>query len=233
MNQAAYLHRLQRIDTQIDQTEARLAEIERLFSQDERVLSARQHADDTKKALEKTRLAQRSVEHSVSETRIKMEQSESALYSGTIKNPKELQDLQREIASLKSRLSHLEEQQLEAMIAQEESEAADHQAQTDLTRALAKSVEEKAGLAGERGNLQKNRARLDAERAAAFAAVQPQFLETYLHLREQKKGLAVTIVEDNTCGVCGAEVRPAESQAARNSTNLIYCKSCGRILFAG
>jgi len=233
MNQAAYLHRLQRIDTQIDQTDARLAEIERLFNEDERIRTARQNADEAKRSLEIARQALRSVEFSVHETRVKMEQSDSALYSGTIKNPKELQDLQREIASLKNRLSQLEEQQLEAMIAQEEAEESERQAQDELLRAQAQMVEQKAGLAGERTTMQKNRQRWEAEKGAALPAILPQNLEVYNRLRDQKKGLAVSTVEDNTCGVCGSEIRPSESQAARISSSLLFCSSCGRILYAG
>lgn len=233
MNQAAYLHRIQRIDTQIDQTEARLAEIERLLSEDERVQNAKKRADDARRVLEKARQALRAVEHNVSETNIKIEQSNAALYSGTIRNPKELQDLEREIASLKSRLANLEDQQLGAMLEQEDAEASDRAAQEDLTRVQAQAIEQKAGLAGERGSLEKNRQRLAAERSAAVPPVLPANLETYQRLREQKKGLAVTVVEDDTCGVCGSEVRPAESQAARNTNQLHFCKSCGRILYAG
>jgi uncharacterized protein len=233
MNQAAYLHRLQRIDTQIDQTDARLEEIERLFAEDERVRSAKQLADEARREMEKARLALRSAEHLVTETRIKMEQSEAALYGGTIRNPKELQDLQREISSLKTRLAQLEDQQLTAMIVQEEAESLDREKQEDWVNAQAQAVEQKAGLAGERTTTQKNRQRLEAERAAALPPILLPNLEVYRHLREQKKGIAVCTVDDDTCTVCGAEVRPAEGQAARQSSSLVFCKSCGRILYGG
>jgi uncharacterized protein len=233
MNQAAYLHRLQRIDTQIDQTDTRLADIERLFAEDERVRSAKQLADEARREMEKARLALRSAEHLVSETRIKMEQSEAALYGGTIRNPKELQDLQREIASLKARLAQLEDQQLTAMILQEEAETTDQAMQRDLVSAQAQAVEQKAGLSGERTTMQKNHQRLEAERAAALPPILAHNLEVYQRLREQKKGIAVCTVEDDTCTVCGAEVRPAEGQAARQSSSLVFCSSCGRILYGG
>jgi len=233
MNQAAYLHRLQRIDTQIDQTDTRLAEIERLIEEDERVRSAKLNAEEARRSLEKSRLALRSAEHNVNETRIKMEQSDSALYSGTIRNPKELQDLQREIESLKARLAQLEEQQLNAMIALEEAEANERLLQDDLLHVQAQAVEQKAGLAGERSVMNKNRQRLEAERAAALSPILPQNLDVYNHLRIHKNGLAVCVVEDETCLSCGSEVRLAESQAARMSSVLNYCKFCGRILFAG
>jgi uncharacterized protein len=233
MNQAAYLHRLQRIDTQIDQTDARLAEIERLILEDERVRTAKQNSDEARKVLEKTRLALRSIEHSVTETRIKIEQSDSSLYSGTIRNPKELQDLQREITSLKGRLETLEDQQLTAMIEQEQAEDNDRHLQEELVRVQAEAVEQKSGLAGERSVLQKNHQRLLDERAAALPPVLLQNLEVYNRLREQKNGLAVSVVEDETCEACGSEVRLSESQAARLSSTPLLCKFCGRILFAG
>jgi uncharacterized protein len=233
MNQSAYLHRLQRIDTQIDQTENRLAEIERLLSEDERIRQAHLSWDESKRVLEKSRLALRSDEHNVQATRVKIEQSEASLYGGLIRNPKELQDLQREIESLKRHMAALEDLQLQAMLEQEEAEEAERNAQTGLHRAEAEVAEQKSGLAGERDGLLKNKSRLQAERSAALPAVLAANLEIYNRIREQKKGIAVSFVDDDTCTICGAEVRLGEGQAARMQSSLHYCTSCGRILFAG
>jgi uncharacterized protein len=233
MNQAAYLHRLQRIDTQIDQADARLAEIERLLSEDERIRKAKQEIEIARVELEKARLALRSVEHNARETRIKAEQSEASLYGGAIHNPKELQDLQREIESLKRHLSALEDDQLQAMMDQEEAEKKDLGAQTGYNQVVAEVTQQKAGLAGERDGLLKKRQTLLAERSAALPPILPPNLDTYTRIREQKKGIAVTAVEDDTCATCGAEVRLGEGQAARIQSNLHYCTSCGRIIFAG
>ena len=233
MNQSAYLHRLQRIDSQIDQTENRLAEIERLLSEDERIRQTRLAWDQAKRSLEKARLALRSAESNVQTTRIKTEQSESSLYGGSIRNPKELQDLQREIESLKRHLSSLEDVQLQEMLAQEDAEAAELSAQSAFHRAEAEVAEQKSGLSGEKTALLKNIARLQAERSAALPAILAANLDIYARIRDQKKGTAVSAVEDDTCTVCGAEVRPGESQASRMQANLHYCTSCGRILFAG
>jgi predicted nucleic acid-binding Zn-ribbon protein len=233
MNQSAYLHRLQRVDSQIDQIEARLAEIERLLSEDERIRNARQEVEDSRRDLEISRQALRAIEHNAHETRIKAEQSEASLYGGSIRNPKELQDLQREIDSLKRHLSALEDEQLQAMLDQEEMEKKYQSAQDKLNRAVAEVTQQKAGLAGERDSLSKKRQSLEAERSAALGPVLPQNLETYIRIREQKKGIAVTAVDEDTCAICGAEVRLGEGQAARMQSNLHFCTSCGRILFAG
>jgi len=233
MNQSAYLHRLQRIDSQIDQTENRLAELERLLSDDERIRAARQACEDTKRALEKSRLALRSAEHNVQATRIKIDQSEASLYGGLIRNPKELQDLQREIESLKRHMAALEDLQLQAMLEQEDAEESERSAQAAFRQAEGEVSEQKSGLAGERDSLVKNKARLLAERSAALPAILAANLETYNRIRELKKGIAVSLVDDDTCTICGAEVRLSEGQAARMQSTLHYCTSCGRILFAG
>jgi uncharacterized protein len=233
MNQSAYLYRLQKIDSQLDQVKLRLAEIERLFNEDERVRKAKLSVDEALRELEKARQALREIEYTVKDQQIKINQAESALYSGTIRNPKELQDLQKDIASLKKYLSTLEDQQLQAMMDLEEAELNEKTITTAYHQTQADSIQQKAGLAGEREQLLKNQNRLDSERAASLSLITPSSLETYQRIREQKKGIAVSaIIDEDTCSICGSEVRPAEIQTARLS-NFIYCSSCGRILYAG
>lgn len=233
MNQAAYLHRLQKLDTQLDQIQARLAEIDRLLSEDERVRAARQAADNARRILEKSRLDARGADHLVKEQQIKIEQTEASLYGGKIHNPKELQDLQKEIESLKRHLATLEDRQLESMIALEEAEKIAQSADTALDQTQAEVVQAKAGLSGERDQLLKNRQRLETERSAALSPIQETNLQIYNRIREQRKGIAVASIEDETCSTCGAPIRPAEAQAARLQSALHFCSSCGRVLFAG
>jgi uncharacterized protein len=232
MNQSAYLYRLQKIDSQLDQVKLRLTEIERLFNEDERVRKAKQSADASLRALETARLALREIEFTVKEQQIKINQAESSLYGGSIHNPKELQDLQKDITSLKKYLLVLEDQQLQSMMDVEEAESNEKTATTAYHQAQADSIQQKAGLAGEREQLLKNQARYDSERAASLSLITEASLVVYQRLREQKKGIAVSAIEEETCSICGSEIRPSEIQTARLS-NLTYCSSCGRILYAG
>ncbi len=132
MNQAFHLYRLQQVDIQIDQLEASLAEINRMLSGDEAIRQATQSVEKTEKALHQREQSLKETEFAVHEQQIKIGQSEASLYSGRIHNPKELQDIQKEIASLKKHLAVLEDQQLEAMLALEEAEAADKMARSTL-----------------------------------------------------------------------------------------------------
>lgn len=233
MNQAAHLYLLQKLDTQLDQIQARVAEIDRLLSEDERIQAARQATDTAHRNLENARLEARNADHLVSDQKVKIEQSEASLYGGKIHNPKELQDLQREIESLKRHLATLEDRQLETMIALEETEQVASTVDGTLEKTQAEVIQAKAGLAGERERLLKTRQRLETERSVALSPILEANLQIYNRIREQRKGIAVACIDDETCSTCGAPIRPAEAQAARLQSALHYCSSCGRVLFAG
>ncbi|NLG97316.1 MAG: hypothetical protein GX491_08150 [Chloroflexi bacterium] len=233
MNQAFHLHRLQQIDTQIDRVNAKLSEIDRLLSSDESVRQANDAAKAAEEALRKAQQDLKEAEFAAREQQIKISQSESNLYSGRIHNPKELQDLQKEIASLKKHLAALEEKQLEKMLAAEEAEAEHQSAIAAQRQVQAAFMERSAGWLGQKDQLLRDLDRLNAERSAALTLVTGESLKIYDNLRKRKNGVAVTSAEDGSCVMCGGSIRPAEVQAARSSSSLMYCSSCGRILYTG
>lgn len=233
MNQAFHLYRLQQIDTQIDQVEASLAEINRRLAGDEAVQQGMQAVEGAEKALHRCNQALKQAEFAVHEQQMKIAQNEASLYSGRIHNPKELQDIQKEIASLKKHLAVLEDHQLETMLAVEEAEAQDKTARAALTKAQATFAEKSSGWLGQKELLTHTLERLRAERAPALSLVAKESLQLYENMRKRKSGVAVTTIQDGSCSVCGASIRPSELQAARSAQDLVVCSSCGRILYAG
>ena len=233
MNQAFHLYRLQQLDTQIDQAEASLAQINRLLSGDEAVLQAGQAADSTAKRLRDVQSKLKQAEFSAKEVEIKLAQSESNLYAGRIKNPKELQDLQKEIASLKKHLGTLQDQQLEVMVDLEDAEAEDQHAAKGLTEAKARFAEQSAGWMGQKAQFTQTVERLKTERSTILPLVPADQQRVYDQIRKRKSGVAVVTAREGACSACGAEVRPSEVQAARAAQELVFCTSCGRILYAG
>jgi predicted nucleic acid-binding Zn-ribbon protein len=233
MNQAFHLYRLQQIDTQIDQVVASLSEIEKLLSGDETVNTARHLLEDLSKLLQHDRQALKNIEFAVKEQQIKIAQVESTLYGGKVRNPKELQDLQKDIASLKKHLAVLEDKQLEVMMAVEEKENQVKQADNQLSLAQAALSEKSSGWLGQKDHFLRLLDRLKAERTTAAPPIAPDSIEIYEKIRKRKSGIAVTSALDGSCTVCGASIRPMELQAARTAQDLVYCTSCGRILYVG
>lgn len=233
MSESFHLYQLQKVDSQLDQARSRLAEIARLLEQDETLLAARQQAEAAELQLKAARHALQKLEDAAGAKRIKREQSEASLYGGKIKNPKELRDLESEVASLKKIISGLEDQQLEAMVELENAESEHNNAQAQLQRVQTVLLEKQSSLMGEKSLLEKNNERLNAERMMLAGQVQQASLSTYDRLRKTKRGVAVARVEDRTCLGCGAGLTPAEEQAARSPHQMIFCSFCGRILYSG
>jgi predicted nucleic acid-binding Zn-ribbon protein len=169
----------------------------------------------------------------VQSQQIKIQQTDASLYSGNVHNPKELQDLQNEVAALKRHLSTLEERELIAMQRIETTEVSLKQATTDLELIQAKRGNEHRKLIDEQTALSKDLERLSSERQATVSAIEGQILKMYDSLRQQKRGIAVAEVSDNSCTACGTTLTASLQQNARSVSHLANCPSCGRILYAG
>ncbi len=233
MNQAFHLARLQKVDLQIDHLNNRLKEIDRQLKENTAVRDAEKTVHDAESETAKSRRLLKNAEDAVEAQRIKIETNESSLYGGKIRSPKELQDLQNDVASLKRYLSTLEDEQLNAMLALEERESFLKKASSALLAAQGLFISQNADLAGERAKINENLERLGGEREAALKPLTDESIAIYRRLRELKRGIAVALAEDGACTACGSELRPEEMQSARSPNTIIYCASCGRILYSG
>jgi predicted nucleic acid-binding Zn-ribbon protein len=233
MSQPFKLYRLQQIDSQLDQAHDRLAEIAAILSDNAAIRKARGQADKTAAALEKAKKELRKAEENVHSQRSKIERSEATLYGGTIKNPKELQDIQSEAAALKRYLSVLEDRQLEAMLAVDGAEDTHQNAIESLESVTRESVRQNERLVEEKGGLETNVARLEKERGTTASTIEAPDLRLYEQLRKQRAGVAVARVVDNTCSACGTTLTASLLQASRSSIQLSRCDTCGRILYGG
>lgn len=233
MSEALNLFRLQQLDTAIDKTTSRLEEIERALSDDERVRRASKKLEKAQDRATEIRIKLHQIEDKVEAQRIKRKNTQSSLFSGKIKNPKELQDLQMESEALKRYISQLEDEQLEAMITNEEAVAAEEEAQKELQQAKGTAVEANAALRGEKSKLEQDLARLVREKEAVLQAISQDTIKLYQRLRKLKHGSAVAAVSDGGCSICGQALTPANLQAIRASNSIVFCPSCNRILYEG
>ena len=232
MSAALGLYRLQQVDSQIDQIQARLRSIQQTLENDAELLAVR---DQLAVAENKHKDAERALslsEAEVEKQRIKIEQNEASLYGGKVHNPKELQDLQKEVASLKRHLQTLEERQLEAMLVAEETEKALQSAKAELERVQSNLSEQNKTLANESEAIRRDLERLSSERQAVITDIASQALNVYNQLRKQKRGLAIATIADNSCEACGTTLTASQQQTARSTTQLFHCPTCGRILYA-
>lgn len=233
MSRAANFFRLQTIDSQLDSRRARLEAVKLALSQNEAVEKARRELALAEASWDQAKRDLRSTEAAVQGQSAKITEAETRLYSGAVKNPKELQDLQRDVESLKRHRSTLEDRQLDAMGIAEQAEAAHALAHAAALAAEADAGRANAELAQEKQALETEIGRLDIEREAGEAPISPEDLRVYEELRRRKRGVAVSRLEDGVCSSCGVAPSSSRIQDARQGDSIIRCGNCERILFAG
>lgn len=232
MNHSASLHRLQTIDHQIDQLSNQISKIASRLADNTEKQRLLENLANELNTLHNHDRELKEISFLTSSLRIKIEQSESSLYSGSIKNPKELQDLQNEITSLKKQLVVSEENELEKMILLEAHQVKTFQKQSQYDEFLAAKLESDKELTLTHSSLSRELEVLLIEREATEKSLEKNDLGVYNKLRKQKAGVAVVSVVDNACSSCGAEISHAEWQKSRINPDLVFCQGCGRIIYA-
>ncbi len=232
MNASLGLYRLQQVDRQIDHARSQLENIRRTLENDSELQQVLKELQTAQTSHHHAANALKNAESDVEAQKIKIEQADSSLYGGKVQNPKELQDLQKDIVSLKKHLVTLEERELEAMIKAEDAETELQNAKTKLELIQARLGDEHKKLVTDQSAFSIKLEHLAEERGATLATIEKDMLQIYEALRQQKRGVAITEVSDNSCASCGATITVALQQNARSQKQLAHCPSCGRILYA-
>lgn len=231
MSQPRQLYQLQQLDTQIDNSLARLNEIDKILSDNSTVQQAKIKLQKAEKNQQQAQIALKHAEQDVESQQTKISNNERALYGGAVKNPKELEDLQLESGALKRHLETLEDRLLEAMVAFEEAEQQHQQAAEYLDQCLEQAASENAELSKEQSELKAALEQLQADKAQQANTIDSESMKIYLDLRKSRAGIAVSEVIDNGCAACGANLTAAQAQAARSPNKITQCDSCRRILY--
>jgi predicted nucleic acid-binding Zn-ribbon protein len=234
MSRAHSLYRLQEIDLALDKNNARLEEIQKILADSKELQKANANLVKAESALKESQTALKSAEYAVEAQRTKIEETEATLYSGNIKNPKELQDLQMEVESLNRYLSTLEDRLLDAMVEIEQVEL-DREAARNIVLNIEKAREaEHRDLHEEKQNLLEENERLGINREAALVSVTEEDLHLYHKIHEKQGGVVVARLEkDGSCSVCGLSPSASKQQLIRSGTHIEQCSHCKRILYAG
>ncbi len=95
-----------------------------------------------------------------------------------------------------------------------------------------KQVEAEKQRARERTNEdQKQLQQLQGQRATIVAGMKKQVYATYERLKKHRRGVAIAEVQEGRCGACQIALRPQFFQDLRRGDDIMFCESCGRILY--
>jgi predicted nucleic acid-binding Zn-ribbon protein len=229
MSRASALLRLQQIDDRITQLQSDIASVEASLRGDpelDRLRAAEAAAHDEHRDLGAgARLAE--LEAASLQTRIR--EMDRKLYGGTIRNPAELMEMQRELDALRVKLSGAEDDALERM---EQVDSALATLRATSEQVVAREAERTTAMEPMRARLASLQAQLassNAERDALRADADPGDLSLYARIASHRRP-AVTGLVGESCGGCRMPVSNEERRAVRTGTGLTQCANCDRIL---
>ncbi|WP_199239431.1 C4-type zinc ribbon domain-containing protein [Streptomyces sp. ICBB 8177] len=226
---------LQALDVRLGQLEHKRthlpehAEVERLSADAAQLrdllVAAQTQESDT--AREQTK-----AEQDVDQVRQRASRDQKRLDSGLVTSPKDLENLQREIASLAKRQGDLEDVVLEVM---ERREAAQERV-AELTQRLesvqAKVAEAEARRAEALKEIDAEGFTAGKEREVVAASIPAELLALYDKLRAQFGGVGAAKLYQKRCEGCRLELNITELNDVRAAKpdEIVRCENCRRIL---
>ncbi len=230
MIQASELYRLQEIDSNVQQRHKRLEEINAQLADNKALTEAQQQVINDQQTLIPLQSKVRKLEQDIQSNTAKLKETDETLYSGRVKNPKELQDMQHEIQSLKKRNQELEDVLLETMIAVDEAVTALKDSTKNLETLSAQFELANISLIDEKKRLKAEGSALLKSREQLVPTIDPNTLKVYNNLRSRKNNQAVSVLVNQSCSVCHVQQDMNVIQSLRKGDSLTYCSSCGRII---
>lgn len=230
MTQAEALYHLQEIDLSLLRQQKRLSEIEAALADNQTVVQAQTAVNTAHHTLTPLKTRSRDLELEIQSTLQKAQATEQELYSGKVKNPKQLQEMEQEIQALRKRHADLEDALLGTMLSVEEAEARLAEAEDTLRQATTAHQADHQHLLDEREQLQAQVATLRQQRELAVRQIAPENLTLYNTLRPKKHNQPVALLQNGSCSLCGVEQTTAITLEALHGQSLVKCLSCGRIL---
>jgi uncharacterized protein len=229
MAQAHTLYRLQQIDSEMKAKKTRLLEVLQAQKESAEMLAARGRVETAVAELHKWQAQHKHYSLELEDLTAKSKRSEERLYSGNVKNPKELADLESEIKSLGRRTAALEDDILETMVFIEDAEGEKLAAEDVLTNLETKRQSANEGYQKEQNELALRLHHLTQDRKMLAAEVDARSLQEYETLRQRKNGVAAAKLRVNECQACFTTVSATIVKKAEMG-EMVYCGGCGRIL---
>jgi uncharacterized protein len=235
MNPLELLLEVQKHDTHADQIrhrQANLPERAALAEREaERAKAEREHRTTTDRR-DELQAEQDRIEAEVTKAKERIAAVDGKLYGGGTSNPRELQALQDEVASLGRRVTLLEDSELEVMEQLEPVEAATVANQAEIVRLEAEIERLGMELTAAEAELDVELAEVEDHRASAAQAVPAELLEEYEHIKVNSGGVGVAPLTGGQCGGCHIKLSAMESDRIKKlpPDAVAYCDECGRIL---
>lgn len=227
----AILHEVQQADTELARLRDALAGLD---TGDELAVQIQETQRELERLLEQHRATEKEATDRDLEMKTleqKKGKYEGDLYSGTVRNPRQLSDLQGEVAMLAREIGKLEDRILELMESLEAERSDIQQREVQV-----KDLEERLGAVRARheaagGRLQHDIAELETTRQERASHVRAQLLKRYEQIRIRQGNLGLVKLTGTTCPGCRITLPSETVKGLKAGRHDLTCENCGRMLF--
>ena len=232
--QQSLILELQSLDNEIMQANTKLKslpEIEQLLHIDKRITTATDELAVVKAEADQIALELRRGEVDVETVTDRIKKDEARLASGNA-TPKELEQLQHEVGTLKKRQEHLEEIELEIMIRSDAIVARSNTLTTDLASLQTLKDEISGRLKTATDEINKVIADKNTARNLVANQIEKPLLDLYEKIRENGGGVGAATLVGNKCNGCNLAINAVEMERIKSlgKDELLRCEECRRIL---
>jgi len=229
MSIAQQLYHLQELDIEIEADRQALQRMKGQLGESPAVIKIRAELAAEQKLMEDIKKQQQSLEWEADDITTKLKKSEEELYSGRIRNPKELSSLQQDIAMLKANRSKIDDHDLELMENLEKSTAKHAGLGEQCKKMEAQWQVDQQQLMADIEKTGTNLAKREQERQVLVNSLDKNILNLYEDLKKKRK-TAVAKVTQGNCSGCHIQLPGTDLQRVK-SGSVVQCSSCGRILY--
>jgi uncharacterized protein len=189
-------------------------------------------ARDARIAVDDLTAEQTKVDADVEQVRTRRDRDRSRMDQGLVSNPKDLERMQHEMASLERRIVTLEDEELEVMARLEDAQ----RTLDDVTAQLADAEQRNGRLEEARdakyAQIDAELATLAAQRGPVAGEVPDDLMALYDRLRAAKNGVGAAALRARQCSGCMLTLDNAELGKIRAAAEdeVLRCEECQRIL---
>jgi predicted nucleic acid-binding Zn-ribbon protein len=233
LSQSIELLALQEIDDEVASLTAAIEAIANKLKGDAALDDARRQLQYFDQQLKRLRSRQRRTEADIDELNTRIVPDQKRLYDGSIRSPKDLEALQKEVDFLVGNRSRLEDTLLEQLAELEEMETRRRTADERVAQLELAWETQQLELRQDSRKLEERLVTSTRRREGQVHRAQPRPLHLYEDLRRRKGGVAVAPIKGGACSGCRVQLPGAVKSRALDPDVIVQCPNCERILTLG
>lgn len=221
---------LQALDQELIEREQALAKISSRIDELRQLLERSQsELDQLETEGQQTLLARRELERRLSEGEAQIRNKRMRLTA--IRNDKEFQAIEHEVATLKETNQRLEVEVIASMETAEQREPRIKELKGLIAQNNAELKAAQKEVAAEIEELKATVVAKRLEREQLAAGIEPELRRRYEMIFERRAGLAVAEAKAGTCQGCRMRIPPQLHNEIQKSLRIHFCPNCQRILY--